>query len=102
MHTKGLVYHALGNSELALECFQVALSMRESWLTENHPSVARTCYQLALLREERGEYIVALEHAKRALYIQQLKLPHTHQERIWSQEVVDRLQHYIDTLPFYA
>ncbi len=102
MHTKGLVYRAQGNSELALECFQVALRMRESWLAKDHPAVARTCYQLALLREERGEYIVALEHAKRALHIQQLKLPRTHQERTWSQEVVDRLQHYIDTLPLYA
>jgi tetratricopeptide (TPR) repeat protein len=98
MHTKGLVYHALGNNELTLECFQIALRMRESWLAEDHPSVARTCYQLALLHEERGEYIVAQEHAKRALRIQQLKLPHTHQERTWSQEVVDRLQRYIDTL----
>jgi tetratricopeptide (TPR) repeat protein len=94
VHTRALVYHAMDNSERALDCFKEALSMRELWLTNDHPAVARTCYQLALLHEERSEYKQAFEHAQRALSIQQNKLPETHQERKWSQESVERLRRH--------
>jgi tetratricopeptide (TPR) repeat protein len=82
IHTRALVYQALGDSERTLNYLKEALSMRESWLSKDHPAVARTCYQLALLYEERSEYRLAFEHAERALRIQELKLPKTHQERI--------------------
>jgi tetratricopeptide (TPR) repeat protein len=95
VHTRGLVHQALGNSERALDCMKEALGMRELWLNKDHPAVARTCYQLALLHEERNEYTLAFEHAERALHIQQLKLPENHQEREWSQELVERLRYHI-------
>jgi tetratricopeptide (TPR) repeat protein len=98
IHTRGLVHQALGNSERAFDCWKEALSMRESWLDKDHPAVARTCYQLALLYEERSEYTLAFEYAERALRIQQVKLPKTHQERKWSQKLVERLHCYIDSL----
>lgn len=99
VHTRGLVHLALGNSEQALDCFKDALSMRESWLSSDHPAVARTCYQLALVHEERIEYELSLEYAKRALRIQQLKLPETHQETKWSQQLLERLRIHTDPLP---
>jgi tetratricopeptide (TPR) repeat protein len=100
LHTRGSVYQALGDHEQALDYLKKALNMRESWLSKDHPAVARTCYQLALLYKERGEYRLAFEYAERALRIQELKLPKTHQERKWSQQVVERLKCHIDSLSF--
>jgi hypothetical protein len=44
------------------------------------------------MHEDRGEYELALEYAKRSLRIQSIKLPHYHSELKRSIELVERLQ----------
>jgi tetratricopeptide (TPR) repeat protein len=90
-HILGLVYRSLGNNEKAYEHFIKALRKRDS-LSKDHPNVASTCYQLSLIHEDRGEYKLALEYAKRSLYIQSIKLPYYHSELKQSSELVERLQ----------
>jgi tetratricopeptide (TPR) repeat protein len=86
------VHRALGDNEKAYNYFKEALRKRHSLLAKDHPDVASTSYQLSLLREDRGEYDLALEFAKSSLRIQSIKLPHYHSELKLSSELVNRLQ----------
>lgn len=90
-HNLGLVHRAMGNIDDALIAYKEALRMRESLLAPNHPYVARTCYQIALLLEDGKNYQSALEYGKRALHIQELKLPSNNRELNLTNELVQRL-----------
>ena len=90
-HNLGLVHRAMGNMGDALLAYKEALRMREALLAPNHPYVARTCYQIALLSEEGKDYQSALEYGKRALRIQELKLSANNHELNLTNELVQRL-----------
>ncbi|CAF4258230.1 unnamed protein product [Rotaria socialis] len=81
----------MGNSDEALTAFKEALRMRQALLAPNHPYIARTYFQMGLLFEECKDYDAALECARKALNIQELKLPSNHNELILSSELVGSL-----------
>ena len=76
LHIMGLVQHALGDREQALDYLQRALRIRETLLAKDDRIVGTTCYELSVVHAERDdEYPVALSYAQRALNIFQIKLP---------------------------
>ncbi|CAF0906051.1 unnamed protein product [Adineta steineri] len=90
--TMGLVQHALGNREEALNYLKQSLQMRESLLADDHPVVARTCYELGIIYAERDdEHTLALQYARRALHIQEVKLPPNHRELMLTMNLVQRI-----------
>ena len=100
MCTMGLVQHALGNREQALDYLKQSLKMRESLLAEDHPAVARTCYELGVICAERDdEHTLALHYAQRALSIQEVKLPPDHRELKLSLGLVERLSQQNNIIP---
>jgi Tfp pilus assembly protein PilF len=91
LYIMGLVQHSLNNREQAFHYFKQSLEMRESGQATDHPSVARTCYELSKLYEEQDDYSVALDYAQRSLCIRKAKLPPSHKELKQSIELVRHL-----------
>jgi tetratricopeptide (TPR) repeat protein len=92
LHTMGLVQYSFGNWKQALNDYKEALRMRESLLADDHPYVARTCYELSILYDKHiNDYNMALDYAKRALRIRKAKLPRNHNELKKSIELVEYL-----------
>jgi tetratricopeptide (TPR) repeat protein len=92
LHILGLVQHALGNREEALQAFQQALRIRETFLSNDALVVGETCYELSVVHSEREEeYPIAFSYAQRALHIFQSKLllKDTQLQRVI--QLVDRL-----------
>ena len=55
LHLMGLIKHKLSSRAEAIDYLQRALSMRESLLADDHPFVARTCYELGVLHSEQDD-----------------------------------------------
>ena len=92
LHTMGLVRYSLGNWTQALNDYKEALRMRESLLADDHPYVARTCYELSILYDKHvNDNNTALDYAKRALRIRKAKLPRNHNELKNSIDLVEYL-----------
>lgn len=90
--TMGLVQHALGNRDQALAYLKQSLQMRESLLADDHPAVARVCYELGVVyAEQDDQHELALHYARRALRIQEVKLPSNHRELNLSIGLVEQL-----------
>ncbi|CAF4470528.1 unnamed protein product [Rotaria sp. Silwood2] len=88
----GTVKWAIGMKHEAAEYLTDALKMRESFLTEEHPLVARTCYTLAKLYAEMPQgHSAAMSYALRALRIREAKLTKNHRELILSLDLVHQL-----------
>lgn len=101
LHTMGLVQYSLGNWKQALNDYKEALRMRESLLADDHPYVARTCYELSILYAKHiNDYNSALDYARRALKIRKTKLPPNHNEVKKSIELVEYLMQQ-DTVTAY-
>ncbi|CAF4232341.1 unnamed protein product [Rotaria magnacalcarata] len=88
----GTVKWTMGVKDEAVVYLTEALKMRESFLTEDHPLVARTCYTLAKLHAEmEKDHSTAMSYALRALRIREAKLTKNHRELILSSELVQQL-----------
>lgn len=73
----GLVDKSLNNRQQAIDCFEEALIVRESFQTGDHPYTARVYYQLALLHVKTNDYSIGLDCTQRSLTIQKNKLLHS-------------------------
>lgn len=88
----GTVKWAMGIRHEATEYLLEALKMRETFLTEDHPLVARTCYTLAKLYAEMPQgQSTAISYALRALRIREAKLTKNHRELHLSLELFQQL-----------
>ena len=91
LHTMGLVQHALGHREQAINCFEQALHIRESLQAKNAPATAYECYQLSVIYAEQiDEHEIAMQYAQRALSICQASLP---AKNIRLRQLVEYVQH---------
>ena len=95
LHTMGLVQRALGNREQAIDYLKQALRIRQLLLADNDPAVAWTAYELSIVYAERDdEKTIALEYAKNAMHIQQIRSPPNYDELKRSVDLVEQLSTY--------
>ncbi len=100
LHNMGLVQYTLGHYKQSVDYLQKALRMRELSLANDHPFLARTCYQLSVvLAELDHQQTEALKYAARALSIRKKNLPRNHVELQQSINLVNRFsQEHIETV----
>ena len=65
LHDLGSAHRKLGNMDSAESYFRLALAMHEP--LRNLTGIAADCYSSAWLHEAEGDYVLALENARRAL-----------------------------------
>ena len=92
LHTMGLVHRTLGNRDQAIDCFKKALRIRELLLASDDPTVAHTCLELSIVYAERDDdKEIALDYAKKAMRIQQAKVPPNQDDLKRIVELVEQL-----------
>jgi tetratricopeptide (TPR) repeat protein len=98
LHIIGLVHRSLNNREQAIDSFKQSLRMRGSFQGNDHPCIARTCYELSELFADQNDLSTALDYAQRSLHIRNSKLPRKHAELRQSVELVERLLEQYPTI----
>ena len=81
-----------GRYELAESFFERALDIREVRFDPDHPYIATTLHELAILYYDLGRFDEAETRFERALAIREAKLPPDHPDLIETLDELDRLR----------
>ncbi|AEF80439.1 tetratricopeptide repeat protein [Leadbettera azotonutricia] len=92
-HNIGVGYAFMGEYQKALEYYQKALGIRESFLGKDHPETAASYLNIGAVYADIGEYQKALEYCQKGLNIRETILGKDHPEIAAS---------YNDTAAVYA
>ena len=77
-HARGYAYFIQGRTRQAEMLYKRALVVQEKNLGKNHPDLARTCSDLALLYDGQKAFTTAVTYYKRALVVQEKNLSKNH------------------------
>jgi tetratricopeptide (TPR) repeat protein len=89
------IHFGLGKINIALDEYNQALQMQEESLPNNHPDIARTLYDLALVQIRLGQRTEARDYFQRAIHIADQTLSVTHP---FMRLITDNQKHALDNV----